>query len=226
MGVWQGAVVWFAISIGLCVPSVTIPYLFQTPTASGFGLGKSIFIVSVALTIPAVAIMLLSATTTPLMRRFGAKGTMLLGALFGLAGFGMAFAHGSVWINMMWLAATGMMSAWAGSASYAVAAEAVPPKQGVIVSTICNTAGGGGAAIAEAVAGYVLTLRAVIVKVATPGGLVTEFFPAEETFTLSAMIVGAAALVSIVCVLTIRSKELRVAGRGSDVAPVALESDA
>ncbi len=220
MGVWQGAVAWLVTNVALYVTSTTVPYLFQTPTASGFGFGRGILVVSAALAAPAVVIMLLSATTTPLMRRLGAKGTILVGMVFGLGGFGMAFAHGSVWINVMWLAAFGAMCAWVGSASYAVATEAVPPRQGVIVSTIYNTAGTGGAAVAAAIAGYVLTLREVSVETVTSAGVVTELFPAEETFTWSALLIGGATVIGIVCVLTIRSKELRVAGRGSDPAYV------
>ncbi len=155
-GVWQGAVVVFSMSVALCVPSVAVPYLFQTPATSGFGFGKSILVVSVALAVPALLMILLSATTAGLMRRLGARSTMLVGLVFGLSGFGMALAHGSVWINLVWLAATGVMAAWAGSAAYAVGAEAVPPQQGVIVSTIYHAAGGIGASLAAAVAGYVL----------------------------------------------------------------------
>lgn len=213
MGVWQGAVVWVAVTVAMCVPAAAIPYLFQTPTASGFGFGRSIFVVSLALAVPAVVMTLLSPTTTSLMRRLGAKGTILLGALFGLSGFGMAFAHGSVWMTLVWLAGTGVMGGWVTSASYAVAAEAVPPEKGIIVSTIYNTMGGLGTAVGAAAAGYVLSLRQVGVQVSTPGGLVTEHFPAEQSFTWSAMIVGAAALVGMASVLTIRSKRLRVEGR-------------
>ena len=43
---------------------------------------------------------------TPVMRRLGAKRTMLVGMVFGLAGFGLAFAHGSMWLTLVWMAAT------------------------------------------------------------------------------------------------------------------------
>jgi len=206
--VWQGAVVVFSMSVTLCVPSVAVPYLFQTPVASGFGFGASILTVALALAVPAVLIMLLSATATGLMRRIGAKRTLLLGAGFGLSGLGMAVAHGSVGINLVWLAATGVMTAWAGSAAYAVGTEAVSPRQGVIVSTIYHTAGGGGAALAAAAAGYVLTVREVAVEVMTSAGPTLETFPAEEAFSWSAALVGLAALAAIVCVLTIRPERL------------------
>ncbi len=226
MGVWQGSVVWVAVTVAMCVPGAAVPYLFQTPSASGFGFGRSIFVVSLALAVPAVTMTLLSPTTTSLMRRLGAKGTLLVGTIFGLSGFGMAFAHGSVWITLVWLAATGVMGAWVSSASFAVATEAVPPEKGIIVSTMFNTMGGIGTAAAAAAAGYVLSLRQVGVQVSTPGGLVTEHFPAEEAFTWSAMIVGGVALIGTACVLTIRSKRLRGESRQSDSALVPLESDA
>jgi MFS family permease len=167
----------------------------------------------------------LSPTAAPLMRRVGAKRTMLLGALCGLSGFGLAFAHGSIWMVVMWLAVAGALPAWEGSASFAVGAEAVPPEKGVIVSTICNTAGAIGAAVATAIVGYVLTLRQVSLEVAAPGGTVTEIFPAESTFTWSALIVSVVALVNIACVLTIRSGRLAPVGR-TEFRPVVLEPEA
>ncbi len=217
-GVWQGAVVWPVITGSMCIPAAAYPYLLQTPVSSGFGFGRSLFIVSLALAVPAIMMTLLSGTATPIMRLVGPKRTMLLGLTMGLAGFGMAFAHGSIWLNLLWLALTGSLGAWAGSASYAVAAEAVRPEQGIMVSAIYNTAGATGAAVAGAVAGFVLTLRTVAVDIETPSGLVTEFFPAEETFTWSALIVGGAAVVGILCVLTIRSRQLHSPGQ-RDAAP-------
>jgi MFS family permease len=211
MGVWQGGIVWLAIAIGLLVPAAALPFLIQTPVASGFGFGRSIFVVSLALSVPAVVMGLASSAATPVMRMLGAKRTMLVGMLFGLAGFGLAFAHGSLWLTFLWLAATGMPAALAGSASYATAAEAVSPEQGILVSTIYNTAAGTGSSVASAIVGYVLTLRQVAVPVTTPGGVETQFFPADETFTWSALIAGGMAVVGIAAVLTIRSRRSRAA---------------
>jgi len=211
MGVWQGGIVWLTIIIGIIVTAVATPYLIQTPVASGFGFGGSMFVVSLALAVTAAVMAFASAAATPLMRRLGAKQTMLVGMLFGLAGFGLAFAHGSLWLTFMWLAAIGAPTALAGSASYAVAAEAVAPEQGILVSTIYNTAANTGAAVASAVVGYVLTLRQVAVPVTTPNGVETQLFPANETFTWSALIVGGMALVGIATVLSIRTKRLHAA---------------
>ena len=218
MGVWQGAVIWLGVTIAMCIPGTALPYLFQTPTASGFGFGWDLFTVSLALAVPAITMTVLSPTTTGLMRRIGAKRTMLLGATFGLSGFGLALAHGSAGIIMVWLAATGVMGAWATSATYAVATEAVPPEKGIIVGTIYNTVGGLGTAVGAAAVGYVLSLREVGVEVSTPSGVVTEFFPAEETITWSMALVGAAALIGVLSALTIRSKRLRIVGRGPETA--------
>lgn len=213
MGVWQGAVAWVAVTMAMGIPATAIPYLLQTPTASGFGFGRSLFVVSLVLAIPAVMMVVLSPTTTSLMRRVGAKGAMLLGVLFGLGGFGMAFAHGSLWLVSIWLVTTGIMAAWAASASYAVGAEAVPPEKGIIVGTIYNTAGGLGTAIAAASAGYVLSLREVGVEIGTVEAPAVGYFPAEETFTWSLIIVGVAALIGVLAALSIRSKRLRAESR-------------
>ena len=133
---------------------------------------------------------------------------MLLGMLFSLGGFGMAFAHGSLWLIVLWLAFNGVPGSFAGSASYAVAAEAVAPEKTVVLGTVYNCAAGIGCSIASAVVGYVLTLRLVAVQVTTPQGVETQLLPADVTFTWSALIAGAMAVVSIAAVLTIRSKQL------------------
>jgi MFS family permease len=205
-GVWQGGVVWLAIIIIVIVPAVATPYLIQTPSASGFGFGKSLFVVSLALAVSAAAMALVSAVATPVMRRLGARQTMLVGMLFGLAGFGLAFAHGSLWLTLLWLAATGVPAALAGSASYAVAAETVAPEQGILVSTAYNIAANTGASVSSAVVGFVLTLRLVAVPVATANGVETQLFPADEALTWSALIVGAVTLIGVSAILTIRAK--------------------
>jgi MFS family permease len=202
MGVWQGAVVWLAVVIGIIVTAAAIPFLIQIPAGSGYGFGGSMFVVSLALAATAAVMASVSAVATQLMRRLGARQTMLLGVMFGLGGFGLAFAHGSLWLTLVWLAALGVPGALGGSASYAVAAEAVAPEQGILISTIYNTAANTGASVASALVGYVLTLRVVALPVGQGGG--TQSFPADATFTWAALIVAGTALVTVMAVLTIK----------------------
>ena len=218
MGAWQGAVVWLVIAMGLIIPAASMPYLLQTPTSSGFGFGRSMFIVSVALATPAIVMSFISPAVAPIMRRLGAKPTLLLGVVFSLTGFGLAFAHGSLGLTLFWMALNGVPVALAGSASYVVAAEAVEPEKGIVLATIYNCAAGIGCSVASAVVGYVLTLRLVAVQVTTPDGVQTQLFPADETFTWAALIIGGMAVVGIAAVLTIRSRQLRAAAGKSILA--------
>ncbi|NLE11269.1 MAG: MFS transporter [Actinobacteria bacterium] len=218
MGAWQGVIIWLALSLGLLIPATSMPYLFQTPPSAGFGFGQSMFVVSLALAAPAAVMCVTSSLATPIMRRLGAKGTMLLGMVFGLAGFGLAFAHGSMWLTIVWMAATGVPAALAGSASYSVAAEAVAPEQGILLGTIYNVSAGTGCSIASALVGYVLSLRLVAVEITTPDGVQTQLFPADETFTWSALIVGGMAVIGLAAIMTIRSGHLRAAAHRSDLA--------
>jgi len=87
--------------------------------------------------------------------------------------------------------------------------------------------------VASAVVGYVLTLRQVSVVVTTANGVETQLFPANETFTWSALIVGGMALTGIAIVLSIRTKRLRETvqagsegGRSSLTASVSDEASA
>lgn len=224
MGVWQGGAIWVVMAMAICVSAAASPYLFETPTSTGFGFGQSIFVVSLALMYTSVVMAAASAGATPLMRRIGARRTMVIGMLFGLGGFGLAIAHGSPAIVLMWLALLGFMPALAGSATYVVAAEAVRPEQGIQVSTIYTTAGGIGATVASALAGYLLTLRTVGVPVSTPDGPEIHFFPAEQTFTWAALLIGVAALVGIGCALSLRSSHQEESA-GESMPSVSPESD-
>ena len=212
MGVWQGALLWFAISIALYVSSTFIPYLFQTPHAlGGYGFGKDIFIVSLALSMPGLLMLLLSPLAATFMRAIGSKGTMLLGALFGLGGFGMAAAHGSVWMNFVWLGVFGITFAWGGTAAYAVAAEAVSPQQGVVASALLTTSMNIAASVGTALTGYILTLRTVTLKV--PGAPAPVTVPASQTFTWAFIVVGVVGALGVVAILTINAKKIHVADR-------------
>ncbi len=206
-GVWQGGIVWLVIVMALIVPAVAVPYLIQTPEASGFGFGGSMFVVALALAACAAMMSVGSAVAAPIMQRLGGKRTILVGMLFGLAGFGMALAHGSLWLVVLWLAALGVPGALAGSASYVVSADAVAAEQGIMISTIYNTAANTGASVSSALVGYVLTLRQVAVTVAGPSGPDTQFFPAESGFTWSCLIVGGTSLAGLAVVLSIRSRK-------------------
>ena len=208
-GAWQGAVTWLFISMAVCVPPTIVPYLVETPVASGFGFGRSLFAVCMVLMTTSLVMAFFPLGVTRLLGALGSKWTMFLGLLLGLGGFGLAFAHGSLWLVVMWLACTGTMPAIAGSAAYVLGNEAVRPEQGILISTIYNTAAGVGASVASAAAGYIMTVRTVAVQVSTGGGLETQRFPADQTFTWSALLVGGAAVAGMLVALTIRTGRMQ-----------------
>jgi len=214
-GVWQGAVLMFAVPMALYVSSTFLPYLFQIPHAlGGYGFGKDLLIVAAGLSMPGLMMLLLSPTTAGIMRSLGSKGTMILGSVFGLGGFGMALAHGSLWVNFVWMATFGVAMAWGNTAALAVAAEAVPPEQGVIASGILTTVMNLSASISTALTGYILTVSTLSFK--GPAGEVTVV-PAGSTITWSAIIIGVAATVSIIANLTINPRKFHIAARDSQV---------
>ena len=210
MGVWQGALLYFAAGIALYMTSTSIPYLFQTPPALG-GFGKDIFIVSLALSMPGLLMLLLSPTAATFMRAMGGKGTMLLGVVFCLlGGFGMAAAHGSVWMLFVWLGAFGITNGVGGAAANAVAAEAVSPQQGVVATTLLISTRNIAASFGTALAGYILTLRTVTLKI--PGAPAREL-PASQTFTWAFIVVGVVGALGVVAILTINAKKIHIADR-------------
>ena len=213
MGVWQGALLYFAAGIALYMTSTSIPFLFQTPHAlGGYGFGKDIFMVSLALSMPGLLMLLLSPTAATFMRAMGGKGTMLLGVVFCLlGGFGMAAAHGSVWMLFVWLGAFGITNGVGGAAANAVAAEAVSPQQGVVATTLLISTRNIAASFGTALAGYILTLRTGTFKV--PGAPAPVTVPASQTFTWAFIVVGVVGALGVVAILTINAKKIHVADR-------------
>ncbi len=96
----------------------------------GFGLGRSMFTVSLALALPAAVMCLASAVATPIMRRLGAKQTMLLGVFFGRSGFGLAFAPDHSGTHHSMDGSHGSPAALAGSAVTPLASERVTQRPG------------------------------------------------------------------------------------------------
>ena len=122
----------------------------------------------------------------------------------------MAAAHGSVWMNFVWLGVFGITFAWGGTAAYAVAAEAVSPQQGVVASALLTTSMNIAASVGTAVAGYILTLRTVTLKI--PGAPAREL-PASQTFTWAFIVVGVVGALGVVAILTINAKKIHIADR-------------
>ena len=168
--------------------------------------------VSLALSMPGLLMLLLSPLAAPFMRAMGGKGTMLLGAVFCLlGGFGMAAAHGSVWMLFVWLGAFGITNGVGGAAANAVAAEAVSPQQGVVATTLLISTRNIAASFGTALAGYILTLRTGTFKV--PGAPAPVTVPAGQTFTWAFIVVGVVGALGVVAILTINAKKIHIADR-------------
>jgi len=209
MGVWQGALLWFAAAFAIYAFTTAVPYLIEDSPALG-GFGKDVFMVSVAFALTSVINMVVSPFTPTLMRKIGNKGTMLLGALFGLAGFGLAGARGSLWMVFVWVALGNIPFMWGGTAAFAVATEAVPARLGGVSTAILRTCLSIGSAVATAVTGYILTLRTVVVEIP---GVPPRALPTSQMFTWVAIVTGAVGVLSILGVLTINSKKFHIADR-------------
>src|SRR5450756_115756 len=155
--------------------------------------------------------LLLSPLAAPFMRAMGGKRQMLVGAVFCLlGGFGMAAAHGSVWMLFVWLGAFGITNGVGGAAANAVAAEAVSPQQGVVATTLLISTRNIAASFGTALAGYILTLRTVTLKI--PGAPAREL-PASQTFTWAFIVGGVVGALGVVAILTINAKKIHIADR-------------
>ncbi len=69
-----------AIGFGMMAQSIVVPQLLQLPEATGYGLGQSILAAGLWMAPAGLMMMLFAPVSSGLMRRFGAKRTLMLGA--------------------------------------------------------------------------------------------------------------------------------------------------
>ena len=87
-----------AIGFGMMAQSIVVPQLLQLPEATGYGLGQSILAAGLWMAPAGLMMMLFAPVSSGLMRRFGAKRTLMLGATVLGAGYLVALVlMGAPW---------------------------------------------------------------------------------------------------------------------------------
>ena len=146
-----------AIGFGMMAQSIVVPQLLQLPKATGYGLGQSILAAGLWMAPAGLMMMLFAPLSSALMRRSGAKRTLMIGATVLGAGYLVAFAL----MDAPWqlLVASCVASAGVGigyAAMPTLILDAVPARVSASAVGLNALMRSGGTTLAAAVMGTVL----------------------------------------------------------------------
>lgn len=174
---------------------IGISYLVQMPERlTGYGFGASVLRASVEYLLPSALISLVAAPVGGiLVRRIGARYTLAIGSLIGVAGFAwLAWGHGSTPNVILAGMLAGISIAFGYASMPALIAASVPLEQTGIANGINSISRSVGSSIASAV---VTSLLASKLITGLPAGIPP--LPAESQFTSSFAIAAVALLLTI-----------------------------
>ncbi|MGI5401052.1 MFS transporter [Streptomyces sp. CA-135486] len=185
---------------------IGISYLVQMPQRiTGYGFTASVLRASVEYLLPSALIALVAAPVGgTLVRRIGARFTLAVGALFGIAGFAwLAWGHGASAAVIAAGMLTGVAISFGYAAMPALIAASVPLHQTGIANGINSISRSVGSSIASAVVTSLLASKTVTYASAGVA------LPAESQFTLSFVIAAGALFLAAAVALLGLSKHHR-----------------
>ena len=207
-GVWTAHMVALVFGFAMFGTFVLVPTLLQLPTSTGYGFGKTVSQSGLFL-LPTVIMMVVAGPVAGiLVRKFGPKTPMVIGALAVTAAFVLpAFSHGDLWQVVVSGILTGIGIGLALAAVSNSIIQSVPAGQtgeAIGANTIARTIG---SSVATAV------IAALLSSHATPQGL-----PTDDAFTIGFWVcagVGALALLGSLAAPSMRRRHpANAAGAG------------
>lgn len=196
-----------AIGFGMMAQSVVVPQLLQLPEATGFGLGQSILHAGLWMAPAGLMMMVFAPVSSVLIRTYGAKRTLMVGA--AVLGVGYLVAFGLMDAAWQLLLASCVTSAGVGigyAAMPTLIMDNVPPRDAGAAVGLNALMRSVGTTLASAV------MAALLTSSATASGL-----PTERAFQLCFLVGAAAAFLGVVIAGTIPR------GRDAELGPVDLE---
>ncbi|WP_228120460.1 MFS transporter [Streptomyces fagopyri] len=198
---------------------IGVAYLVQMPKElTGYGFGASVLRASVEYLLPTTVVSLLAAQLGGiLVGRIGARFTLVVGAVFGVAGFAwLTLAHGSSASIILAGLLIGVAVSFGYAAMPALIVASVPHHQTGIANGLNSISRSVGSAIASAVITSLLASRTIA---HLPAGV--PALPAESQFTLSFAIAGVAfvMIVAVALVGLTRGATPAYAAAGESASP-------
>lgn len=186
--VWTTNVVSLMFGVTLYTTFAFLPQFLQTSEETGYGFGLSVTESGMLLLPQSAATFFVGLLSGRLAARFGSKNVLVVGAVLTSLGlFGLAFAHGEVWMVLVISVVNGAAFGLAFAAMANLVVESVPRSQTGVASgmnTNIRTVGGalGGAVVASIVTSQV-----------RPDG-----FPVESGYTHGFLLLAIVGVVSAV----------------------------
>ncbi|WP_220270239.1 MFS transporter, partial [Marinitenerispora sediminis] len=193
--------------------SLVLPQVLQTPTVTGYGLGKSLLTVGLVMAPSGLVMMSMSPISARISRARGPKVTLMLGAVVVAAGYGL----GTVLISAVWhlVLVSSVIGAGIGLAYGAMPAlimAAVPVSETAAANSLNTLMRAIGTSVSSAVAGVILAQMTL-----TFGALTV---PSQDAFRVILAIGCAAALVALACAAFLPGRRpASAAGASPDRAP-------
>ncbi|MEU8076411.1 MFS transporter [Catellatospora citrea] len=198
-GVWATDLVALILGFAMFGSFLLVPTLLQLPAATGYGYGKSVSEAGLFLLPTVVSMVVFGPLAGLLVRRFGPKLPMFLGAVAVVGGFTLpAVAHDVEWQVVVSGLAVGAGIGLAFAAMSNAIIESVPATQtgeATSVNTIARTIG---SSIGSAV------VAAVITSNSTPRGL-----PTDTAFSTGFWVCAGVAVLAVIASLALPSAHRR-----------------
>lgn len=189
--VWTVNLVALLFGMGMYAMFAFVPQFLQTPEAAGYGFGVSVSESGLLLLPQTIATFFGGIAAGRLAARYGSKALLVVGATLTAVGtFGMAFAHGELWMVIIETTILGLAFGLAFAAMSNLVVAAVPQSQTGVASGMNTNIRTVGGAIGSAV------LATVVTSNLEPSGLPHEA-GYTHGFLLLAITSTAAAIVAV-----------------------------
>ncbi|MEU4690004.1 MFS transporter [Actinoplanes sp. NPDC023714] len=215
--VWATDLVALVMGFAMFGAFLVIPMLLQLPPALGYGFGKPVSQIGLYLLPTVIGLILFGVVAGVLVRRFGPKLPMVLGAGLVTVAFAIpAIAHDQIWHLLLSGSLTGAGIGLSFAAMSNAIIEAVPATQTGQATSVNAIARTIGSSIGTAV------IAAIISAKVSPQGI-----PTDDAFTIAFWTCSGIAVLAIVAALAVpsarRRHEQSVAAGVDDLPPEPIE---
>ncbi|GAA4698564.1 MFS transporter [Nocardioides conyzicola] len=187
--VWTVNLVALLFGMGMYAMFAFVPQFLQTPEVAGYGFGVSVSESGLLLLPQTVATFIGGIAAGRLAARFGSKALLVVGATLTAVGtFGMAFAHGELWMVLIETSILGLAFGLAFAAMSNLVVAAVPQSQTGVASGMNTNIRTVGGAIGSAVIATVVTSSLLPTGVPTESGYTHGFLLLAITSTAAAVV--------------------------------------
>jgi EmrB/QacA subfamily drug resistance transporter len=187
--VWTVNLVALLFGMGMYSMFAFVPQFLQTPEVAGYGFGVSVSESGLLLLPQTIATFIGGIAAGRLAARYGSKALLVVGATLTAVGtFGMAFAHGELWMVLVETTILGLAFGLAFAAMSNLVVAAVPQSQTGVASGMNTNIRTVGGAIGSAVVATVVTSNLLPIGAPTESGYTHAFLVLAITSTAAAVV--------------------------------------